>query len=136
VELVQNLLDNAAKFTGDGSHPVVRIGARDARAGAGQVALYVSDNGIGIDPADQDRVFELFHRLDPSVEGTGLGLALARRIVETHGGRIWVESPGAGLGSAFCFSLPAADQPPEANTAAHDGPPSETGPAERMGPPA
>ncbi len=136
VELVQNLLDNAAKFTGDASHPVVRIGARDAGAGAGQVALYVRDNGIGIDPADQDRVFELFHRLDPKVEGTGLGLALARRIVETHGGRIWVESPGSGLGSTFCFSLPAASPPPATGPEVRGGLPPQTSPAERWGPPA
>jgi signal transduction histidine kinase len=111
VELVQNLLDNAAKFAGDGPDPMVRIGARDAAAVTGHVALYVCDNGIGIDPAHHDRVFELFHRLDPSVEGTGLGLALARRIVETHRGRIWVESAGAGRGSTFCFSLPLGAGP-------------------------
>lgn len=111
VELVQNLLENAAKFMGDRRDPEVRIGARDEGAGSGQVALYVRDNGIGIDPAHQARVFELFHRLDPRIEGTGLGLALARRIVETHGGRIWVESAGAGRGSTFCFTVPSGTGP-------------------------
>ena len=111
VELVQNLLENAAKFMGDRKDPEVRIGSRDEGAGAGQVTLFVRDNGIGIDPAHQGRVFELFHRLDPRVEGTGLGLALARRIVETHGGRIWLESAGVGRGSTFCVSLPAAGSP-------------------------
>jgi signal transduction histidine kinase len=109
VELVQNLLENAAKFMGDRPDPEVRVGARDTGALPGQVALYVRDNGIGIDPAHQARVFELFHRLDPRIEGTGLGLAQARRIVETHGGRIWVESAGAGRGSTFCFSLPVSE---------------------------
>jgi signal transduction histidine kinase len=108
VELVQNLLENAAKFMGERPDPAVWVGVRDAGTALGQVTLYVRDNGIGIEPAQQDRVFELFHRLDPRVEGTGLGLALARRIVETHGGRIWVESAGTGRGSTFCFSLPAA----------------------------
>jgi signal transduction histidine kinase len=111
VELVQNLLDNAAKFMGERSEPRVWIGARDAGAATGQAMLCVRDNGIGIDLAHQDRVFDLFHRLDPRVEGTGLGLALARRIVETHGGRIWVESAGAGQGSTFCVSLPRAGPP-------------------------
>jgi signal transduction histidine kinase len=113
VELVQNLLDNAAKFMGEQGAPAVWIGARDDGSGTGQATLYVRDNGIGIDLAHQDRVFELFHRLDPRVEGTGLGLALGRRIVETHGGRIWVESAGTGRGSTFCFSLPAAGAPAE-----------------------
>jgi signal transduction histidine kinase len=108
VELMQNLLDNAAKFTGERAEPAVWIGVRDAGGASGRATFYVRDNGVGIDPAHQDRVFELFHRLDPRVEGTGLGLALARRIVETHGGRIWVESSGAGRGSTFCFSLPLA----------------------------
>ncbi len=88
------------------------------------MALYVRDNGIGIDPAHHARVFELFHRLDPRVEGTGLGLALARRIVETHGGRIWVESAGAGRGSTFCFSLPSGTGP-----AGREGLPSTRAPS-------
>jgi signal transduction histidine kinase len=128
VELVQNLLENAAKFMGDRKDPEVRVGSRDAGAAAGQVALYVRDNGIGIDPAHHSRVFELFHRLDPRVEGTGLGLALARRIVETHGGHIWVESTGAGRGSAFCFSLPSGT-----SLAGREGLPSGTGLAGREG---
>jgi signal transduction histidine kinase len=121
VELVQNILDNAAKFMGDRKDPEVRIGARDEGAGVGQVTLYVRDNGIGIDHAHHGRVFELVHRLDPRVEGTGLGLALARRIVETHGGRIWLESAGAGRGSTFCFSLPAAGSGPESGGAPRPG---------------
>jgi signal transduction histidine kinase len=117
-ELVQNLLDNAAKFMGGQPEPAVWIGARDAAGTLGQVTLYVRDNGVGIDLTQQDRVFELFHRLDPRVEGTGLGLAVARRVVETHGGRIWVESAGAGRGSTFCFTLPVAGSPPAAGAAA------------------
>jgi len=111
VELVQNLLDNAAKFMGERNEPTVWIGVREAGTESGQATFYVRDNGMGIDAVHQDRVFELFHRLDPRVEGTGLGLALARRIVDTHGGRIWVESAGVGRGSTFCFTLPLAGPP-------------------------
>lgn len=105
VELVQNLLDNAAKFAGDRPDPRIVVRAREDPGGSGPV-FSVSDNGLGIDPAHHERVFELFHQLDPREEGTGLGLALGRRIVETHGGRIWVESEGPGRGSTFCFTLP------------------------------
>jgi len=110
VDLVQNLLDNAAKFMGGQEEPAVWIGAREGDE-PGHAVLYVRDNGVGIDAAHQERVFELFHRLDPLVEGTGLGLALARRVVQTHGGRMWVESAGAGRGSTFFFSLPLASRP-------------------------
>jgi signal transduction histidine kinase len=107
VDLFQNLLENAAKFTnGAGPEPVVEVSARTA--GGGLVEVAVSDNGLGIDPAHHERVFELFQRLDPGQEGTGLGLALARRIVESHGGRIRVESEGEGRGATFRFTLPAA----------------------------
>ena len=70
----------------------------------------MSDNGLGIEPTHHECVFELFHKLDPGGEGTGLGLALVRRIVETHGGRIWVESEGRGRGSTFCFTLPRGSE--------------------------
>ena len=72
----------------------------------------VSDNGIGIDRKYHKKVFELFDRLDTQVEGTGIGLALVKRIVEHHGGRIWVESEGKSKGSTFCFtSLTKTPQP-------------------------
>jgi chemotaxis family two-component system sensor kinase Cph1 len=70
--------------------------------------FYVRDNGIGIDPQYYDKVFGLFDKLDPHSEGTGIGLALVKRIVETHGGKIWVESEGVGYGSTFCFTLTVA----------------------------
>ncbi|MCP3962653.1 MAG: PAS domain S-box protein [bacterium] len=102
LEVYQNLIDNAIKFTGDHPEPRVEVGVR--RDGAERV-FYVSDNGIGIDPRYHDKVFGLFERLDQSIAGTGVGLALVKRIVEVHGGRVWVESEGQGRGSTFCFTL-------------------------------
>jgi signal transduction histidine kinase len=64
------------------------------------------DNGIGIEPQYHERVFGLFNKLDAETEGTGVGLALVKRIVQVHGGRIWVESEGPGKGATFCFTLP------------------------------
>jgi len=110
LEVVQNLLDNAAKFMGDQRAPLVRIGARDD---GGETVLFVADNGLGIDPAHHERIFGLFDKLDPKAEGTGVGLALVKRIVELHGGRIWVESGGAG-GATFCLTLPTAPEPSKA----------------------
>jgi len=66
----------------------------------------VKDNGIGIAPEFQERVFGLFNRLEQNIEGTGVGLALVKRIIEIHGGRIWIESNGNGTGSTFCFTVP------------------------------
>jgi signal transduction histidine kinase len=106
VEVLQNLIDNAAKFMGEQPAPLIEIGAR--RHGDEQV-FFVRDNGIGIEPAYRDRVFGLFDKLDPHSEGTGVGLALAKRIVEVHRGRIWVESEGRGKGSMFCFTLPVKE---------------------------
>lgn len=95
VEAVQNLMDNAVKFMGDQWNPMIQIGARGTDRN-GFPILFVEDNGIGIDPVFQDQVFGLFNKLDPSTEGTGIGLAIVKRIIETHGGRIWVESEGKG----------------------------------------
>ncbi len=102
-EVLENLVDNAVKFMGDQSEPCVEIGAR--RDGE-ETVFYVRDNGIGIEPEYHEKVFELFDKLEPQTEGTGVGLAIVKRIVEVHGGRIWVESEGTGQGSTFCFTLP------------------------------
>jgi signal transduction histidine kinase len=103
VEVVQNLVDNACKFMGDQPQPHVEIGMHQAADGP---VFYVRDNGIGVERQYQDQVFGLFDKLDPTSEGTGIGLALAKRIIETHGGKIWIESEGIGHGSTFCFILP------------------------------
>jgi signal transduction histidine kinase len=103
LEVFQNLIENAVKFRSGQGDPLVEVGSRPGPEGP---TIYVRDNGVGIDPRYHDRVFSLFERLDPRVEGTGVGLALVKRIVEVHGGRVWVESEGSGKGSTFCFSLP------------------------------
>jgi len=106
VELMQNLLTNAAKFSGDAPDPRVEVGVR---AGDDGPVFFVTDNGIGIGPTYLDRVFGLFEKLDPSMEGTGIGLALVKRIVEVHGGRVWAESEGIGCGTTVCFTLPHSE---------------------------
>ena len=107
LEVVRHLLANAVRYLGDRPSPWVEVGIRDRAPDRESPVIYVRDNGIGIDPRYHDKVFELFERLDPGAsEGTGVGLALAQRIIEAHGGRIWVESDGAGRGSTFCFTLP------------------------------
>ncbi len=104
-EVVQNLLENAVKFMGDQPAPLVEVGWR--RAGDALV-LDVRDNGIGVAAEYHEKIFGLFERLDTTLEGTGIGLALVKRIVEVHGGRVWVESAGLGQGSRFCLTLPCA----------------------------
>jgi signal transduction histidine kinase len=71
--------------------------------------FYVRDNGRGIEPRHREKVFGLFDRLDPNDEGTGVGLALVKRIVELYEGRVWIESDGPGHGATFCFTLPGAE---------------------------
>jgi signal transduction histidine kinase len=104
VEVLQNLIDNAVKFTSTAADPQIEIGFHDQQE---QKMFFVKDNGIGIDRAYHEKIFGLFDKLDPTSEGTGVGLALVRRIIEVHGGRIWVESQGKGTGSTFFFTLPA-----------------------------
>jgi PAS domain S-box-containing protein len=113
IEVLQNLLDNAAKYMGDQAYPRIEIGQRGEENG--NPVFYVRDNGIGIAPEHHERIFGLFNKLDAHSEGTGVGLALVKRIVEVHGGRIWVESASfpqgeAGRGSTFLFTLPPAGQ--------------------------
>lgn len=101
-EVFENLIDNAIKYMGEQNSPVIEIGGRNQ---ADETVFYVKDNGIGIEEQYQDKVFGLFEKLDSTIEGTGIGLALVKRIIETHGGRCWVESDGLGKGSTFCFTL-------------------------------
>jgi PAS domain S-box-containing protein len=102
VEVFQNLADNAIKFMGDQPTPRVEIGVE--KAGEENV-FFVRDNGMGIDPRYQPKVFGLFEKYDPGTKGSGIGLALVKRIVEVHGGKIWVESAGIGKGTTFRFTL-------------------------------
>lgn len=103
LEVLQNLIDNAVKYLGAEPRPRIEIGARKD---GDEIVCYVRDNGLGIEPRYHDKVFGLFDQLDPNVEGTGIGLALVKRIVEVHGGRVWIESEGKGCGSTFCFTIP------------------------------
>ncbi|WP_252490079.1 PAS domain-containing protein [Natronococcus zhouii] len=109
-QLFQNLLDNAIEYSGD-DPPRVHVSAEQANGGDEWV-ISVSDEGIGIDPEQADRVFEVFQSLHSQDEydGTGIGLALCERIIERHGGEIWVESE-PGEGAIFSFTLPAVSSP-------------------------
>lgn len=106
IQLFQNLIGNAIKFRSPERTPVVRIEAGPDPQGPGWWRFAVRDNGIGIDPKFADRIFAIFQRLHTpdQYDGTGIGLAVCKKIVERHGGRIWVES-NPGEGSAFLFTL-------------------------------
>lgn len=121
VEVFQNLVDNAVKFMGDQPEPRIEIGAEPSPEGR-EIVLFVRDNGMGIDPAYQPKLFGLFEKLDSGTEGTGIGLALVKRIVEVHGGRIWVGSEGPGKGSAFRFTLARTRRQPSNNPGKEDKP--------------
>ncbi len=107
-EVLQNLIDNAAKFMGNQPAPQIEIGQR------GEIdqmpVIYVRDNGIGIAPEFAGKIFRLFDKLNAQSEGTGVGLALVKRIIEFHGGRIWIESE-VGNGATFFFTLPRGEAP-------------------------
>jgi len=102
-QMLLNLLSNALKFTPEGGRVEV-----SAAVGDGMVEVAVADTGVGIAPEDQEAVFEEFRQVGTAskkIEGTGLGLALSRKFIELHGGRIWVKS-AVGTGSTFTFTLP------------------------------
>lgn len=123
LEVLQNLLENAVKFRGDHPNPRIEVGWRwdkasdstivaDGEPPRSEPVIFVRDNGIGIAERYREKVFGLFERLANDVQGTGIGLALVKRILEVHGGRVWVESPGVGHGSTFCFVLPSRQDSP------------------------
>lgn len=103
LQVFQNLFDNAAKFIGEQPAPKIEVGGRDEGR---EIVCWVRDNGKGIAPQHLKKIFGLFERLDSSVEGSGVGLAMVQRILEVHGGRLWVESPGLGRGCTFWIALP------------------------------
>jgi len=102
VEAVQNLIDNASKYMGKQPNPLIEIGQQGEDDG--KPIFFVRDNGIGISHEYHERIFGLFNKLDPRSEGTGIGLSLVKKIIELHGGRIWVESE-LGKGATFYFTL-------------------------------
>lgn len=106
-QIMNNLLSNAVKFTPEGGSITIDVQINDDD----EFVVSVTDTGIGINPENQEAIFDEFRQLDSSrsrqYEGTGLGLALTKRLVGLHGGRIWVESEGLGMGSKFSLTLPA-----------------------------
>ena len=105
VEVYLNLIENSIKFMGDQELPRIVIGSEEK---AGMICCFVRDNGIGVAEKYHDRIFGLFDRLNVKVDGTGVGLALVKRIIEAHGGEIWIESEGLDTGSTMLFTLPKA----------------------------
>jgi len=105
IEIWQNLVENAVKFMGSQPSPRIDIGVEHKDS---DIVFFVRDNGIGIEPQYQPRIFNLFEKLDVKTEGTGMGLAIVKRIVELYQGKIWVESKGTGQGTTFFFTLPDA----------------------------
>ena len=110
-EVYQNLIENACKYMGEQKEPLIKIGARLIADGENEHnEYYVEDNGMGIEPDYLQKIFEIFEKLDPNSEGSGIGLALVKRIIEVHGGQIKAESGGPGLGSTFTFTLPTTER--------------------------
>jgi light-regulated signal transduction histidine kinase (bacteriophytochrome) len=106
LQLFQNLISNSIKYK-SAETPRIHVWAEKVDEGW---LFAVKDNGIGIDPADTERVFGMFKRLHGSnIPGSGIGLAICKKVVERQGGRIWVESE-AGKGSTFKFTLPGSNK--------------------------
>jgi light-regulated signal transduction histidine kinase (bacteriophytochrome) len=103
IEVFQNLIENSFKYMGDQKNPLIEIGHSGEENS--KAIFFVKDNGMGIASEYHQKIFGLFNKLDAQTEGAGAGLTLVKRIIEFHGGRIWVESE-LGKGSTFYFTLP------------------------------
>jgi CheY-like chemotaxis protein len=125
-QLLANLVANGLKYNQHPS-PTITIGTLPCADDPARVTIFVRDNGIGIDPAFHQQIFGIFRRLHQAeeYEGTGAGLAICKKIVEGHGGRIWVESQ-LGQGATFFFTLPRPPSDGKAPTAVH---PSDEAPS-------
>lgn len=107
-QMLANLLSNAVKYSRPVERPVVEIGTQPAEGEAAEIVLFVRDNGVGFDPEYTHKLFGVFQRLHgEEFEGTGIGLAIVRRVAQRHGGRAWAEST-PGKGATFCIALPRA----------------------------
>jgi PAS domain S-box-containing protein len=102
VEVLVNLIENSIKFMGDQPKPKIEIGCRTAD---NETVFFVKDNGIGLEKSQHEKIFQLFYKVDKKSKGSGAGLAIVKRIIEVHNGRIWVESE-AGKGCTVWFTLP------------------------------
>ena len=102
MEVLLNLIENSTKYLGDQPQPKIAIGHRKEGE---ETIFFVQDNGIGLDKSQHEKVFELFYKVDKDSTGAGTGLAIVRRIIEVHNGRIWIESE-KGKGCTVCFTLP------------------------------
>jgi PAS domain S-box-containing protein len=102
VDVFRNLIENAVKFTSDCEQPHIEIGVKEND----EIIIYIKDNGIGIEPEYKNKLFGLFEKLHTNYEGTGLGLTIVKRIIEIHGGRIWIESEGLNKGTTVFITLP------------------------------
>jgi PAS domain S-box-containing protein len=105
VEVLVNLIENSIKFMGDQPKPKIEIGYRTAD---NEPVFFVKDNGVGLDKSQHEKVFQLFYRVDQKSKGAGAGLTIVKRIIEVHGGRIWIESE-LGKGCTVCFTLPVVE---------------------------
>ena len=108
IRIFQNLIDNSIKYHNPDTYPEINISAEN---NGKEWIFKIKDNGIGIPAADQQRIFNVFQRLHGPDEfsGSGIGLSICQKIIERHGGKIWVNSPGSGMGAEFCFTLPIND---------------------------
>lgn len=104
IQVFQNLIENAAKYRSSGEDPWVDVVVETR---ANNLVVVVRDNGKGIPQSRLTHVFDIFEKVDKQSDGAGIGLALVKRIIELHNGRIWAESSGEGSGTSFCFSLPS-----------------------------